>query len=78
MTKGEVYSLWIGNKKVDNERVKSKKAITLTYKGAKNKKAGQVFKAQIGVKHIYGQGENQQRARNIIKGNKIKVTVRKK
>lgn len=74
--KGAVYSLWVKTKKVDSEKALIKKGITLRYKGAKNKGAGETFSIKIGVRYTYGQGENQVKAYNIIKGQALKVTVR--
>lgn len=75
--KKAVYSLWVNNKRVDKIKAKKKKVITLKYKKAKKKKVGQVFRVRVGVKHVYGTGSNRKVARNVIKGNKLKVTVRK-
>lgn len=74
--KGATYSLWVKGKKIDQKIAKTKKKITLRYKGAKNKTAGDTFSVRIGVKYAYGQGEDQVKANNIIKGQSLKVTVR--
>ena len=76
--KGARYSLWVGGKKVDAKTAKKKKAITLKYKKAKKKKAGKTFNVRIGVKNVYGTGDDRLRAHNVIKGKKLKVTVRKR
>ncbi|MFH0818398.1 MAG: hypothetical protein V1898_00155 [Patescibacteria group bacterium] len=75
--KGEVYSLWINGKQVAKKKASKKKAVTLTYKKVKYKKVGESFNVKIGVKHIYGTGDNRTLARNVILGKRIKVTVRK-
>jgi hypothetical protein len=73
--KGATYSLWIKGKKVDQETASSKKKITLRYKGAKNKDVGDTFKVKIGARYAYGQGDDQIKANNIIKGQSLKVEV---
>lgn len=75
--KGAVYSLWINGKKVDYRKATTKKKITLKYKGAKNKEAGDTFSVKIGVRYSYGQGDDQIKANNLIKGSALKVTVQR-
>lgn len=72
---GDKYTLYVEGEAVDTVTARSKRALTLRYKGAANLAAEDTFTVQVGRKMSYGRGDDQVLSRNQVLGNEVTVTV---
>lgn len=76
VTVGDIFTLYVNGKKVDQVKAKSTKVI-LKYVAAKKLKNGKTFKVEVGRKLAYGKGDSQALSVNIVKGATTVVGVKK-
>lgn len=75
LKKGDVFILYVDGKAVMKKKVTQKKALTLSYKKARELASGESFTVQVGRRLSYGKGEDRILSRNKVKGELMTVTV---
>lgn len=72
---GDRYTLYVEGEAVDTVTARSKRALTLRYKGSQQLATGDTFTVQVGRKMSYGKNDDQVVSTNEVMGEEVTVTV---